>query len=162
MLWDILRSISGVLVCNYRERRLILVRRRLPPRKHVIMVLLLWAEFILLGHREPVNSVRATEARSGFSSPRDTTFRSFSDAMHFARDGRCTPIDTSRSTWILGAEYCVRRSEQSGYLLVNLKGRWYIHSGVPTSVSLGLGRATSPGAYYNRQLRGRYRLVLAQ
>ncbi len=36
-------------------------------------------------------------------------------------------------------------------------GTVYTHPGVPYSVYVGLLRAASKGAYYNRMIRGRYR-----
>lgn len=46
-----------------------------------------------------------------------------------------------------------------GYWLTILfhNGRLYDHPGVPPAVVAGLLQAASPGRYYNRNIRGRYR-----
>jgi len=35
--------------------------------------------------------------------------------------------------------------------------RWYTHPGVPWSIYAGLVNASSPGGFYHRYIKGRYR-----
>ena len=88
------------------------------------------------------------------------TFGTYDEAMAYARGGECESASMSRSTWIRGAEFCHRGTLGTGSLLVNLKGRWYIHEDVPNDVWREFRDAESPGGYHNRSSRRKYRLTL--
>ena len=66
----------------------------------------------------------------------------------------------SGSSVIRDAQYCTRGARGEGYLIVNLKGRSYIHAGIPIDVWLAFKSAESAGRFYIDNIRGRYRLKL--
>jgi hypothetical protein len=72
----------------------------------------------------------------------------------------CEVEDISRSSVVFGAEFC-DAGDRQGYLIVNLRGREYIHAGVPEDVWEEFRDAESMGSYYASNLRGHYRLTLA-
>lgn len=88
------------------------------------------------------------------------SFSSYSVAVSLVR-AATFPIEqsanTSRSSWIDGAEYysCDGRT---GYFILLTNGRTYIHEGVPFSVWRGFKQAGSFGSFYNRELKGIYRM----
>lgn len=82
-------------------------------------------------------------------------FSSWKDAQSYVRKNfRGESIDTSRSSWIYGAEYFYANGE--GFLIINMSGKDYIFRGVPESVWEGFRNAPSLGRYYNRYIKGRY------
>lgn len=87
-------------------------------------------------------------------------FASYNDARAYARGGECENADMSRSSWIRGAEFCHRVAADRGFLIVTLEAREYIHADVPNTLWAAFREAPSPGAFYNAQLRRRYRLLL--
>jgi len=91
-----------------------------------------------------------------------TTFTSYDQAQtwvrtnpNFSKDS----VDTSKSSWIRGAEYYTDGSG-SGYLILNMKGKEYIWEGVPLNVWEGFKEADSFGKYYHKYIKGRYILEL--
>jgi len=66
-------------------------------------------------------------------------------------------LDTSRSSWIRGAQYFSCDSH-IGFLVINTDSSIYIHQGVPISIWEGFKDARSFGSYYNRNLKGRFKL----
>jgi len=91
-----------------------------------------------------------------------TTFTSYDQAKswvrtnpHFTKD----TVDTSKSSWIRGAEYYTDGSG-AGYLILNMKGKEYIWEGAPLNVWEGFKEATSFGKYYHKHIKGRYILEL--
>ncbi len=68
-------------------------------------------------------------------------------------------VDTSRSSWIEGARY-LSCDGKTGFLLLRAGGRTYVHQDVPLEIWEGFKSAASLGSYYNRLLKGRYRLKL--
>lgn len=107
----------------------------------------------------PKAETESTEVTINGSQQSAPALESYEQAMAYARSLNCVSSDMSRSSWIRRAEYC-RSHEEDGFLLVDLKGRWYIHEGVPNSVWIAFDAAPSPGRFYNTNLRSRYRLVL--
>jgi len=67
-------------------------------------------------------------------------------------------IDTSRSSWITGAEYF--EANGHGYLILGMNGKDYTFEGVPPDVWEGFKAAPSLGGYYNANIRGRYGFAL--
>lgn len=67
--------------------------------------------------------------------------------------------DTSKSSWIYDAEF-YSCDGKTGYLIIETKSKKYIHSGVPIGTWNEFKNADSFGKYYNRNLKGRYRLTL--
>jgi hypothetical protein len=88
-------------------------------------------------------------------------FASYEQALRVVRSTYdCDVEEVSRSSVVFGAEYCDEGNGQ-GYLIVNLRGREYIHAGVPAEIWEEFRGAESMGNYYAAHLRGRYRLTLA-
>ena len=67
--------------------------------------------------------------------------------------------NTSKSSWIYDAEY-YSCDGNIGYLIIETKSKNYIHSGVPIGMWSEFKNADSFGKYYNRNLKGRFRLTL--
>lgn len=89
-------------------------------------------------------------------------FASYEEAMtEVRRTYDCEVLEVSRSSVVYGAEYCDAGRAQ-GYLIVNLRGREYIHAGVPEGIWEEFRDAESMGSYYSSNLRGQYRLALAR
>jgi hypothetical protein len=91
------------------------------------------------------------------------SFASYDEAIAWVRSTptlTCTSAETSRSSWIYAAEYCTDDSG-TGYAIFSLKGREYIHEGVPQDVWDDFEAAPSLGRYYDENIRGRYRLTLS-
>jgi len=67
--------------------------------------------------------------------------------------------DTSKSSWIYNAEF-YSCDGKTGYFIIETKSKNYIHNGVPIGKWNEFKNADSFGKYYNRNLKGRYRLAL--
>lgn len=90
------------------------------------------------------------------------SFNSYDDAISWVRNNHGLSkdsVDTSKSSWIRGAEYY---SDGSGYgfLILNMKGKEYIWEDVPIIIWNGFKKADSFGKYYHRHIRGRYYMEL--
>jgi hypothetical protein len=111
----------------------------------------------------PVASSSTSSASPG--AVRDASLPRFSSYEEALREVRrayeCEVEEVSRSSVVYGAEYC-NAGRGQGYLIVNLKGREYIHAGVPEEVWEEFRDAESMGSYYASNLRGHYRLTLAR
>ena len=87
-------------------------------------------------------------------------FTSYEQAIIYARSGDCEAADMSGSSVLREAQFCTRGDRSEGYLIVDLKGRLYIHAGVPSDVWSAFKTAESAGRFYTYKIRGRYRLSL--
>ena len=100
------------------------------------------------------------EARASTPDTAAPRFGTYDEAMAFVRRTYdAERIDTSRSSWITGAEYY--DAEGHGYLILGMKGKDYIFERVPRGVWEEFKIATSMGSYYNASIRGQYGLTLA-
>jgi len=68
-------------------------------------------------------------------------------------------FNISRSSWIYDAEY-YSCDGKIGYLIIETKSKNYIHSGVPIEMWNEFKNSDSFGKYYNRKLKGRFRLTI--
>jgi len=68
-------------------------------------------------------------------------------------------VDTSRSSWIKSANY-YSNNLKNGYLIIETKKKKYIFARVPISVWKEFKQADSFGSYYNKYIRGHYKLQL--
>jgi len=68
-------------------------------------------------------------------------------------------VNTEKSSWIKSASYfsCNRLT---GYLIIILKNKTYIHQGVPLTIWQSFIRASSYGEFYNNNLKHKYKLEL--
>jgi hypothetical protein len=75
------------------------------------------------------------------------TFGSYDEAKEYVRwTYDVERFDTSRSSWITGAEYF--DADGRGYLILGMRGRDYIFEGVPPEVWEGFKAAPSLGRYH--------------
>lgn len=94
--------------------------------------------------------------------PLEENFKSYPSALKairahvFTIKERC---DTSKSSWILGAEY-YSCNNKKGYLLITTKGKTYIHKDVPAPIWTAFKKADSFGEYYNAHIRNKYQLII--
>jgi len=91
-----------------------------------------------------------------------TTFTSYDQAQTWVRTNpnfTKDSVDTSKSSWIRGAEYYTDGSG-TGYLILNMKGKEYIWEGVPLNIWEGFKEADSFGKYYHNYIKGRFILEL--
>jgi len=68
-------------------------------------------------------------------------------------------INTSKSGWILGAHY-YSCDGKTGFFIIRLKQRKYIHAGMPVSIWQQFKKAKSFGSFYDHYIKGRYRFYL--
>jgi len=110
--------------------------------------------------QEPENQGSPSSLESGESSPGpEPQFQTYDEAVEYVRSTYPgESIDTSRSSWITGAEYF--EAGGRGYLIIGMQGKDYIFSGVPPEVWEGFKGAPSLGHYYNEEIRGRYHFDL--
>jgi len=90
------------------------------------------------------------------------TFTSYDEAItdvHGATFDLVDSANTGQSSFVTSANY-YSCDGQSGYLIVGLKGREYIHKDVPVQIWQQFKQATSYGEFYAEFIRGRYRLEL--
>ncbi|WP_367997935.1 KTSC domain-containing protein [Zobellia uliginosa] len=67
--------------------------------------------------------------------------------------------NTSKSSWINDAKY-YSCDNKTGYLLLETKSKTYIHKKIPIEKWNDFKKAESFGKYYNRNIKGRFQLVL--
>ncbi len=91
-------------------------------------------------------------------------YESYTVAVQEVRNFKFTYSDIadfSKSSWLESAEFYSCNSS-TGYLIVNLKsGRSFIHFDVPKETWNAFVASSSFGGFYNRTVKGRYRLLLA-
>jgi hypothetical protein len=68
-------------------------------------------------------------------------------------------VNTSKSGWILSAHY-YSCDGKTGFFIIQTRPRKYIHANMPISVWQQFKKADSFGAFYNYNIKGRYRLYL--
>lgn len=68
-------------------------------------------------------------------------------------------VNTSKSSWINRAHY-YSCDGKTGFFIIELKGKTYIHANMPISVWEGFKNAFSFGSYYDHYIRHKYFLSL--
>jgi hypothetical protein len=66
-------------------------------------------------------------------------------------------LSTDASSWVRHAEY-YSCDGLTGYFILTTDRGSYMHQGLPLQVWEGFKQASSYGAYYNRNIKGRYRM----
>ncbi|MDC6407142.1 MULTISPECIES: KTSC domain-containing protein [Maribacter] len=92
----------------------------------------------------------------------DGSFENYKNALQVIKSSDFEFSDncnTSKSSWIYDAEY-YSCDGKTGYLIIETKSKNYIHSGVPIGMWNEFKKADSFGKYYNRNIKGRFRLTL--
>ncbi len=67
--------------------------------------------------------------------------------------------NTSKSSWILGAEY-YSCDNKTGYFLIETKKKTYIHKDLPKEIWNEFKKADSFGRFYNSRIKGKYQLII--
>jgi len=91
-----------------------------------------------------------------------STFKSYNQAITLVKAAKFKIIETantSKSTWVKSANY-YSCDGKTGYLIIMLKSKEYIHSNMPYSIWKGFKNANSIGSYYDKKIRYKYRLEL--
>lgn len=91
-----------------------------------------------------------------------TSFESYQSAMQQITTTtfkKSETLDTSKSSWIKGAEFhsC---DLVTGYLILKTSKSEYLHAGVPLELWNEFKKASSYGQFYNARIKGRYELKL--
>ena len=90
------------------------------------------------------------------------TFYSYNEAINKVKNANFSFIDnvnTSRSSFINNAYY-YSCDGVTGYMIIGLNNKQYIHKDLPMKVWISFKNATSFGTFYNQNIRYRYRLVV--
>ncbi len=67
--------------------------------------------------------------------------------------------NTSGSSWIQSANF-YSCDGVKGYFIFKAQGKEYIHAGVPVDVWIGFKNAGSKGGYYNRNIKGQFKVLI--
>jgi hypothetical protein len=89
-----------------------------------------------------------------------TSFSSYEEALARVRGASFRIQEeqsTEKSSWVRGAEY-YSCDGLTGYFILTTDRGSFIHQGVPSAVWEDFKQASSYGAYYNRNIKGRYRM----
>ena len=92
----------------------------------------------------------------------DKPFDTYENALNIIKltDFKFTDdCNTRKNSWIYDAEY-YSCDGKIGYLIIETKSKNYIHSKVPIEMWKEFKNSSSFGKYYNRKLKGRFRLLL--
>lgn len=91
-------------------------------------------------------------------------FKSYANALQQVRNTKFVysdKLNTSGSSFITGANY-YSCDGKSGYLIIGLNNKDYIHQGLPKQIWLSFKKAESLGSFYSKNIRYRYRLIVVQ
>ena len=92
----------------------------------------------------------------------DENYTSYKQAKRSIKSASFTFYDqcnTSKSSWILGAEYYSCDNEK-GYFFIETKKLTYIHKDLPKEIWKKFKEANSFGRFYNSRIKGHYQLVI--
>src|SRR5687767_522795 len=104
----------------------------------------------------------ATDSFSQDCSKLPSTFSSYSQATQMVRKAIFKveeSVNTSKSSWIRGAEYysCDGRT---GYFILITDKQPYIYQDMPIEIWEGFKNAESFGSYYNAEIKGQWLMIL--
>lgn len=88
------------------------------------------------------------------------TFYSYNQAITKVGNAKFSYIDnliTSRSSFVTGARY-FSCDGQTGFLIIGLNNRQYIHRDIPLKLWLAFKKANSFGSFYDQFIRNKYSL----
>jgi mevalonate pyrophosphate decarboxylase len=89
-----------------------------------------------------------------------STFKSYNQATTLVKATKFKIIETantSKSTWVKSATY-YSCDGKTGYLIILLKSKEYIHANLPYSIWKGFKNASSKGKYYDNNIKHKYQL----
>ncbi len=90
------------------------------------------------------------------------TFYSYNEAINKVKNANFSFIDnvnTSRSSFINSAYY-YSCDGITGYMIISLNNKEYIHTGLPKKIWLSFKNSESLGSFYSKNIRYRYRLSI--
>lgn len=88
-------------------------------------------------------------------------FNTYEDLITVVESSKFTiedKADTSKSSWIRSAKY-YSCDGKTGYLIYSTDKQNYIHQNIPIEVWNEFKNADSFGSYYNKNIKGKYRLT---
>lgn len=100
------------------------------------------------------NSQNCSELKDDFTSYEQA--QKLIETSKFNFSDNC---NTSKSSWILGAEY-YSCDNKSGYFLIETKKKTYIHKDLPKEIWNEFKKADSFGKFYNSTIKGKYQLII--
>ena len=68
-------------------------------------------------------------------------------------------VNTSKSSWVISARF-YSCNKQDGYFILETSKKSYIFQSLPITIWNDFKNAESFGSFYNKFIRGRYRLIL--
>ena len=86
------------------------------------------------------------------------SYSSYNEAIEAIEDSHFhfeESVNTSKSTWIVGASF-YSCDKENGYFILETKNKKYLYSGMPTQIWIEFKNSESFGKYYNSQIKGRY------
>lgn len=89
-------------------------------------------------------------------------FISYNEAVNKIEKAKFNFVDkvnTSKSSWVTNARF-YSCNKQDGYFILETSKKSYIFQGLPITIWNDFKNAESFGSYYNKFIRGRYRLIL--
>ncbi|WP_353477494.1 KTSC domain-containing protein [Arenibacter sp. M-2] len=92
----------------------------------------------------------------------DKTFDTYESTLDIIKSANFQFTDdcnTSKSSWICDAEY-FSCNGKTGFLVIETNSQTYIHNEVPIKIWSEFKKAESFGKFYNRNLKGRFRITL--
>lgn len=92
------------------------------------------------------------------------TFTTFTEAESKIRNTQFLfedQINTSKSSWIRGANY-FSCDKNLGYFILETEKKDYIYTNLPISVWYGFKNANSFGSYYNDSIKHKFQLYLTK
>jgi len=92
------------------------------------------------------------------------TFYSYNEAINKVKNANFSFIDnvnTSRISFINSAYY-YSCDGITGYMIISLNNKEYIHTGLPKKIWLSFKNSESLGSFYSKNIRYRYRLTLQE
>ena len=102
----------------------------------------------------PCNSQNCSDLKEDFTSYEQA--EKSIENTNFTFSDTC---NTSKSSWILGAEY-YSCDNKNGYFLIKTKKRTYIHKDLPKGIWNEFRNADSFGKFYNSKIKGKYQLII--
>ena len=100
------------------------------------------------------NTQNCSELKENFTSYEQA--KKTIETTKFAFSDNC---NTSKSSWILGAEY-YSCDNINGYFLIETKKETYIHKNLPKEIWIEFKNADSFGKFYNSEIKGKYQLII--
>ncbi len=100
------------------------------------------------------NSQECSELNKDFTSYEQA--KKSINSTNFTFSDKC---NTSKSSWILGAEY-YSCDNQNGYFFIRTKKKTYIHKDLPKEIWNEFKNADSFGKFYNSKIKGNYQLII--